>query len=267
MGLALDLISGHVANPSGTITAVTMATGDPTSVRNFNASTDRAAMLGVVRSGATAGAVQVRSPLFHDNVRGIQFESSEVTSLFSMPRFVGQPLQPNDALVIGASGGSAETEIVGLVNWYSNLVGAAARLHSWGDISGIIKSIKPIQVAVASSATIGTWLDTVLTTTENLLHANTDYAVLGYGADTALSLIAVKGQETANLRAGGPGPVSSLDISDYFVTLSQLHGLPMIPVFNADNAPSVYVSVIANTASVASNVQLICAELSQNLPN
>jgi len=267
MGLAMDLVSGHVANPSGTITAVTMATGDPNTVRNFNGAVDRAALLGLVRAGATAGAVQVRSPLFHDNVRGIQLESSEVVSLFGLPRFVGQPLYPNDTLVIGASGGSAETEIVGLVNWYSNLVGAAARLHMWGDISGLIKSIKPVEVSVTASATIGTWVDTALNATEDLLHANSDYAVLGYAADTQLALIAVKGQETGNLRVGGPGPVSTLDVSDYFVTLSQLHGIPMIPVFNADNKASIFVSVIDKAANTTSNVQLILAELSQNLPN
>lgn len=266
MGLAIDTISGHVANPSGTITAVTMATGDSATVRNF-ALTDSAFIAAVIRDGATAGSVQVRSPLLHDNTRGIQFETSEAPAAFLMPRQVGQPIRPNDTLVISASGGSAETEIVGLVNWYSNMAGAAARLHSWGDISGLIKNIKPVEVSVTASGTIGTWVDTALNATEDLMHADSDYAVLGYLADTDLSIIAVKGQETGNLRVGGPGPVSTLDISDYFVSMSAKHGLPMIPVINANNRASIYVSVIDNVASTTSNVQLILAELSQTLPS
>ena len=143
--------------------------------------------------------------------------------------------------------------------------GAVARLYSWADISGNVKSIKALEVDCVTSATIGQWSDTLITATENQLHARTDYAVLGYEASVAVVTVAIKGQETGNLRVGGPGPTSSFPTSDYFVQMSNMHGTPHIPVFNADNRNSVYVSTAANTASVATKVTLILAEMATAL--
>lgn len=265
MGLAIDTVLGHVTN-SAALAAVTLANGDSATVRSF-APPAVALLETIVRDGATSGQVQVKSPMFHDDVRGIQFETDEGPSLFLLPASIGQGLVSQDTLSISANSGAADSTVVGLCNYYSNLSGAAARLHSWGDISGMIKSIKPLEVAVTSSATIGEWTDTVVTTTENLLHANQDYAILGYVTDAALSLIGVRGQETGNLRVCGPGSDQTLDITEYFVYMSERHGTPHIPVFNSANKDSFYVSVANKAASADANVQLVLAELTQNLPS
>ena len=264
MGLAIDTVLASKANPGAGPTAATVANGDSATVRSFSTSS-WAKLTQIIRSGATAGFAQVRSPMFHDDVRGIRVTTSEAISTFLLPRDIGQPLVSQDTLTLELSGGTAETDILALVNYYADLQGSAARLHSWGDITGNIKSIKPLEVAVVSSATIGQWTDTLITATENLLHANTDYAVLGYLTDTALGVVGVKGQETGNLRVCGAAPVDDAETSDYFVRQAEYHGVPFIPVINAANKDSIYVSCAADAASVAANVSLILAELASNL--
>jgi hypothetical protein len=203
----------------------------------------------------------------HDNVQGIRITPAESPSIFSLPAEQTQLLQAQDTLIVTIAGGAAETDLGLLSVYYTNLPGAAARLHSPGDINGNIKYMKPIRVAVTTSATVGTWVDTVITTTENLLHANKDYAVLGYMSNAALAAIGIKGADTSNLRIAGPGSTSELAVNDFFVAMSTLTGRPHIPVFNSANANGTFVSVAAPTASVAAVVELICAELQTNLLN
>lgn len=264
MGLGWDSISTYKVNPGSSGAAVTIATGDSLTIRNF-ADTDEARLVAITRVGATSGFVQVKSPLMHDDVRGIEFTTAETPSTFLMPRDVGQKVYPSDTLSVTISGGTAETDLAVLSVFYNNLPGAAARLHPWSDIAGNIKNIKPLEVICNVSGTEGEWTDTVITTTEDLLHVNSDYAVLGYVADTALAAVGVKGQETGNLRVTGPSVTSVDDTSDYFIRMSQYHGLPMIPVFSGINKGSVYLSAVNDGATSAAILQLVLAELTTKL--
>lgn len=267
-GFALDTVVTSAVNPGAGPTAfTTAASGDSLVVRNFALGTDYAALIQLTRRGATSGFFRVRSPLLHDNVRGVMVTTGETPSLAAMPAEFYQRLIAQDTLIAEGSGGAAETDLGILTIFYSNLVGAAARLHMRGDVSGIVKSIKPITVAVTSSATIGAWTDTVVTTTEDLTHANTDYAILGFVTNVALGWVAVKGIDTGNLRLGGPGSINVEDTSNYFVWQSDRHGIPFIPVFNSANKGGTFVSVVDSAASTAATVTLWCAELAQNLPN
>lgn len=263
---AIDTVVGHAANPSTTFTAVTMNTGDSATVRSFPQQ-NTAKLERIIRGGATSGAARILSPLLHDPTRGITYTSPENPLLVTLPQIIGQRLYPQDTLQIQVTGGTAETDLVALSIYYDNLPGSNARLHSWGDIASLIDYIKPVEVDVTNSATIGTWTDTVITTTENLLKANTDYAVLGYLTDTAQSVIAIKGSETGNLRIGGPGTTATYDTGNYFVEWTLREGTPHIPVINSANQGSIYVSTADVVASSTPKVQLILAHLTSNLPS
>src|SRR5690242_1422951 len=113
-----------------------------------------------------------------------------------MPDGIGQPLVHGDTLSVSLDAAATSDSVAALLVYYSQMSGSDGRYYSWGDISGVIKSIKAMQVAVTSSATIGAWVDTGITTTENQMHAGTDYAILGYLTSVALAAVGVKGQET-----------------------------------------------------------------------
>jgi hypothetical protein len=264
MGVGIDTILVHAANPGATGAAATPATGDSLAVRSF-AQQSSARLETMIRQAAEKGFLQVKSPMFHDNVRGIRLLSGTGTSHWLMPPVVGQPLRPSDTLSVTISAATAASDVGALIHYYTTLPGANAQLVNWGDISGSYKSIVSVEVACNSGATIGAWVDTPITHTTNLLHANTTYAILGYQTTTTLAVVATKGQHTSNLRVGGPGTVESLTTALWFVQQGTYHGTPHIPVFTSNNRTSVYVSVGASTATVAANVSLICAELTTSL--
>lgn len=264
---AIDTILYDVHNATGAaigVTNATVANGDSATVRYFPP-TSPAYLEAISVQASGTRIARITSPLMHDNVTGLTFNTAEQPSSFLLPQEIGQPLNAGDTLTVGLDAAATSDSLAVLFNYYTQLPGASARLVSWGDISGIVKSIKAMEVDCTTSATIGQWSDTVITTTENQLHARTDYAVLGYASSVAVVAVAVKGQDTGNLRVGGPGVITAFDTTDYFVQMSNLHGRPHIPVFSADNRGSFYVSTAANTASVATKTTLILAELTQQL--
>ena len=264
MGIAVDTVGFSATNPSTTVTAVTFASGDTGTVRNATQGS-YVGLESMGRQGATAGIIQIKSPLLHDNVEGIQAWVSDTPSCRLIPRYGIQQLKAQDTLAVGLSGGTAEVECGFYQVGYDDLPGSAARMHSWGDIAGLIQYIKVNEVTATTSGTAGVWSDTAITTTENLLEANVDYAVLGYLTDVAVCAIGVRGSETNNLRVCGPGTVRGEVTAEYFVQMSNDLGKPRIPVFNSANRTAVFLSLLAVATSATVHGQLILARLSQNL--
>jgi hypothetical protein len=262
MGVAIDTVLCDVNNPGATFSALAVAAGntDSLTVRNFP-NVNKAVLVDIVRRHATSGAVRITSPLLHDNVTGLTYYTSENPALTTLPNYFGQPLQPGDTIGVSATGGTTAHCSVGLVVHYDNLTGAAANLWDLASIQNSIKSLKYMTVAVTAAGTVGLWADTLVTATENQLHATSFYAVLGYGTDTALGLIGFKSQATANLRICGPGSTNFEDTSEYFALKSSDWNIPYIPVFNGQDRGACYVSVADNAASTTANITLVLAEL------
>ena len=263
MGLAIDTIGLHVTNPGATGAAPVLASGDILTVRSFPA-TSTAKLEQITRQGATSGFIQVKSTRFHDDVRGIRYTPATTPSRMLLPPDVGQALYSGDTLTVLMAGGTAESDAAALHLYYSTLQGTAARLHMWGDIAGGIANIKPVEVTVKTAA-IGAWATVVLTNTENLLHAGSTYAVLGYVVNAAGCVVGVKGQETGNMRVCGPATTDTDVTSNYFVDASTYHGTPHIPVLKATNRGSIFATLLADAATVTVEVQLILAELTTSL--
>ena len=263
MGAALETVAGSASSPSTTYTALTMNSGDSLTVRNFPPA-NPAYLMSIFRHDGTVGVSRLRSPLLHDNVKGIHIATAESPSEFGFPCPGVQLLKPQDTLVAEVTGSASTLSLMGISIYYTNLPGSAARLHNYGDFHGMIKNIVTVEVAVTNSGTAGIWTDTVITTTDNLLHANTDYAVLGMYGDVATGIIGIKGIDTGNLRVCKGGNVGTFESSQYFKILSERSGLPCIPVFNAANAASTYVSTCTLAASTATNVTLVLAECGSN---
>lgn len=262
MGLAIDTIAVTVANPGASFTsaAVVATNTDSLTVRNFP-SQNNAYIVDVIRRHSTSGAVRIVSPLLHDNQTGMTWYTSETPSLQEIPPWASQHIEPGDLLSIQVTGNTTSNASVYLVNYYENLSGAAANLYMPSDIMGSIKNMKPITVATTCSGTVGLWSDTLITATENQLHATSYYAVLGYTCDTALGVAGFKSQATGNLRICGPGATTPEDTSYYFVNKSNWWQRPYIPVFNGQDRGACYVTVQDSAASTTCNVTLVLAEL------
>ena len=269
MGVAIDTVGFYRTSGASADTvpvAVTPSTGDSFGVRNFAPSANARLQEIFLTGTAIKDMLRVRSPMFHDNVRGITFIANATGNRFKLPTPYAQSLVSQDSLAVEALVGTAATTIVGAYTvYYSDLMGAAARLHSEGDIAGAVKSIKLLVVDVAEGAVAGAWVDSVITGTEDLLHANKDYAIIGYRLDKGCPAVGIKGTETGNLRICGPGIINDDVTNEYFVDKSNEMQTPQIPVINSANKDSLYATVLSDGSSSTIHVQFILAEMAQSL--
>lgn len=242
-------------------TALAAAPGDSLSIRNFPAG-QTAALTSIMYDAGGSERFRIASANMHDNETGITFEPAETPAQFLLPQDASVAMYAGDTPSLYGGIAAAGTIAGALQVYYSQLPGIAARLHSWGDIAGNVRYYKSVEVDLAAVA-VGAWTDTLITTTEDQLHAGKDYAVLGYQCSEALTVVGVKGSATGNLRVCGPGASSTLDITEYFVYMSESQKMPYIPVFNSDDRNAFYVSAFnhAAVAGAAAHVYLILAEL------
>lgn len=257
--VGIDRLSGGGADT--TFQAATAVAGDSLAVRN-GAPSGTVELEQFMYHGRAGDMVRVRSPYLHDIAEGIQFVPGLFPSGNMLLKETAQVLRPQDNLIAEmlvnaiTSHGSAALGI-----YYSDLPGASARLHTLADIANIIVNVKVMRVTMGAGGAAGVWLDTVITATEDVTRANTDYAVLGYLTDTACTCVAIKGPDTSNLRVGGPGIVQPWKTQKYFVEYSYEANGPRIPVFNSANKNGTFVSALNTASPTGMNVQLLCAQL------
>lgn len=130
MGLAIDTVLAEVTMATAAVSAaMTPATGDSFTVRSF-AATDRGILEQLITKAAHTMTLNVKSPMFHDNVEGIQVISAQAPGVHDLPQDVGQPLTPQDTLSVIGFGTASDVLVALMVNYYTNLLGASARLHN-----------------------------------------------------------------------------------------------------------------------------------------
>lgn len=264
MGLAIDTVALDVHNAATTavgLTNATAANGDSLQVRSFKDGAYAVLENAYLQGASAPRRLRLISPRLHDNVTGVSWQALENPTEFLLPSEVQQPLYSADTLIAQMDAAASSDTVAALFNYYSDAPGLNADLRSWASIKGRVLGVKPVEVDCTSSATIGQWSDTVITTTENQLKANYEYAVLGFTGSAAFAAIGLKGPATSNLRICVPGSSPTLRLTDYFKYMEELTGRPHIPVIQANDRGATFVSVLANTASATDNVFAILAWL------
>lgn len=264
MGLAIDTVLWDVHNAATSAIGLTGATvtnsGDIAQIRSFDSPASCRLMAGFLQGSGTRRA-RLISPRLHDNVTGFSWQSPETPGEFLFPSQVGQPLYSVDQMTVQLDAAASSDTLLALVNYYTDLKGVAADLRSWSDIGPNLINLKAMEVDLTTSATIGAWTDTVITTTENQLKADFAYALLGFETNAALVAMGLKGPATGNLRICAPGATATFPLTEWFIRMSEKHGVPFIPVFKANDRGATLISAAANTASVAANVFAILAQI------
>lgn len=264
MGRAVDTVLAFStqAGAGAFPVALAAAAGDSLQVRGTKKDTQARLLSMITGSNAAGQKFRLISPLLHDNVTGLTFLPPDNPGLELIPAYEAVELNELDNLTVQGACGAATTITAGLVIAYDDIRGAAAELYTWADLRSDIKYIKAVEVSNSAIA-VGAWTDTVLTNTEDQMHADKSYAILGYECSAAVDIVGVKGVATGNLRYCGPGSAQSFPTSEYYIWQSERHNLPLIPVMQANDRKAFYISQ-ANHAAVAGGsgeVIVIVAEL------
>lgn len=264
MGLAIDTVLVDVHNATTAALGLTAGSvansGDSLSVRSFD-NPAWASLMGAFLQGSGTRQLRILSPRLHDNVSGLTWTSAESPAEFLLPPEIGQRLYSVDALTVQMDAAASSDTVAALLVYYKDLEGINADLRTWDQIKGRIINLKIMEVDVTSSATIGAWSDTAITTTDNQLKADYKYAVLGLVTSAAILTMGIKGPSTGNLRVCVPGASATFPLSDYNILMGNRHGVPFIPVFKSNDRANTFISVAANTASVSAKVFAILAQL------
>ncbi len=263
MGALFETQAFYCSSPGGTVTPFTAVSGDSL-VNRYFAAPSTASIIAFEREGATGGLFRVRSPLLYDNVKGIHIYSAATQTIFALPAMNAEMLQSQDTLIVEGTGGT-EYEVVLMTRYYSNFQGSEQRLYSWGTIAPLIVHLYEVEISTTIPSTPVSWTDFALSTTESLLKANTDHAVLGWTVNVECGGVALKGADTSNFRYGGPGITLSPFTPNYFMRVGEKTGLASIPVINSANYGNTFVSIIDAAASGTVLVTLHLAELARNL--
>jgi hypothetical protein len=250
----------------GAFEALAPATGD--SATFFNVPQGSAPYLAEIWGvdDAHAAEISLTASRFHDQTFGIRtaIPSGAALAPTTRPSLVSpagfdQPIFPSDVLTINANGTAADNVNVTLQLYYPDLPGIAARLATSQYVRQNMKNLVGVRCSPTSGA--GTYGATVaLNAVTNLLHANTDYAVLGFSSQTACASVVMQGVDTGNLRIGGPVLAAPEHDAFIFPDLSDKYGVPLIPIINANNAGGTTIAA-AHTAAAAKVIDVLLAEL------
>jgi hypothetical protein len=263
MPRAMQVISGFVTAPGASLTAWTLGSGDQLAVANATAGTDIRLATFWAQNQA-AGILRIRSPLFHDNVNGIQARVVASNIFPLIEEAPGQVLYPNDLLQVSQSGsaGAGKIETGSLLLMYDDLPGSMLISKSWPEVQPRIESYMYVTNSLTLGAGGGYTGAQALTATDNQWKALRDYALVGYYTTVDCCTVGYTGPDTSNRRVGGPGNSTMKWLTgNWFVRLSNATGKPCIPIINAANAPATTIDGVTNDGAAATVVTSIFALL------
>lgn len=261
MPRALQLVSGFFTAAGAGTNVATASPGDTFTVPSFDMN-NPAFLDNVWASNTADDFVRVRSARMHDANQGLRLMVAGFGRQPLLPWGMNQRLYPVDTPTVEIDATGAGSDAISALYSYSDLPGINPRLANWADIQSRIIEVSGVDVLVSAAAAIGSYSPGVaINATFDNFEAGSDYALLGYTTSSPTLSVAVIGQDTGNLKVGGPGFQAAYLTQDWFVHLSEKTGRPCIPIIAANNKGSTLVSQVDNTAHAAQHVTLIMAQL------
>jgi hypothetical protein len=259
--LQLQTYQGTAINT--TLAPLAASAGDSLAVQNF-ALAKNAWLIQLWADVQAAGTLRVRSPKFHDNVNGIRVDTIISDAKPMLPWGALQPLYPNDTLIVELAGSATagDLEYVVLLEYFEEMPGVSARLHTWEQIRSRIESVLTVENTIATGTGGGYTGAEAINAEIDQFQMQADYAILGYKVDTECAAIGYRAVDFGNLRLGGPGDETDPDLySDWFIRLSSIYGKPMIPVFAGQNKASVLVDAVQDENGTDTTITTFLARL------
>ncbi len=212
----------------------------------------------------------IRSPLLHDNTRGIRFaydfnptmSGADGNPQLFLPPHWRQPYEPTDTLIVETLATNADDVTFTQLLRYDSPNIQGARLLDASSVDARIKNLVGIRVSPAAAASTSTYgAAEAINSDDDRLKANTDYAWLGLTTDLPFTTLGLFGPDTANFTIPIPGHWNNEVSSGWFYELSKRFNAPLIPVINSNNKSVTFSKIADVGGGTAPLVCLLFAEL------
>jgi hypothetical protein len=270
MGVIIDDITNFKNSlTGGAFEALSPATGESNSLRWLGGATQAQLISAWGADSATKCQFSIRSPLLHDNVRGMRFghmfnptlsANSGKPQLYLAPHWT-QPYEPTDTLIVEANGTAADRCVFTQSVKYTSPDIQGARLITPQEVDSRVKNLVGILVAPTGAATGDFGTAVALNSSDDRLKANTDYALLGATSDLMFTTMAIFGPDSANFSISMPGSWQEDIQAGWFYELSIALNQPLVPVFNANNKGVTFIKIADVGGAITPNILLQFAEL------
>lgn len=249
MGRILDTITTFKDNlTGGSFEALTIASGDSLQLRFLDPNGRIELLEAWAGNNASKMDVSIRSPLLHDNVRGIRFAymfnptlnvADGNPQLFMSP-YETQRYRPSDTLICEASGTAGDDVTFTQLVLYEGVDVPDGKFISYTDLRARAVNLVGIRISPSppgATSTYGT--AEAINSDDARLKANTMYAWIGATFDLPCTTLAITAPEFGNFRVSMPGSWNTQIASGWFLELSRRFNEPLIPVFNSNNAGNI----------------------------
>lgn len=250
----------------GAFEALAAGAGDALAVPNFTPGTRAWLLEAWGANSAHVYDVDLRSPSFHDNTRGIRLAGNVKPAVgdaeILTPRKIRQPLYASDVMIAEVNATAADNQAFDFLAYFEDLPGADQRLASWAEIDARAVDMVGIFVNPTAGAA-GDWgVARAINADDDRLIANTDYALLGAVAQTRCAGLAIVAPETSGRKITMPLLPDSNETAGFFADISDKYGLPLIPIINSNNKGNITLQAADPNGATVPHVTLLLMELS-----
>lgn len=253
-----EIVTAQATQPN-TGLAGTANTGDSLTVKNGKG---KIHTLAGWASRQVAGFSQIIVPSGHDTTRNYRAGVAAALGQLTMPLNMQMRFDAQEVIAstIAGSNTAGDIELDSYLLYYENFPGIQMRSITHQQVEQRVKKYTTIEASITAVVT-GQYAEEAITTDTDLLHANTDYAVLGMSSRTAAHALTLKAPDFGNVRVGVPGNLRPELTNQWFQVLSRIHGLPLVPVINSGNKAQTLVGFVMNETAADTLVTLYLAEL------
>lgn len=259
---AIDTVTATVTAAAVAGSAAAAVAGDSLIVRS---TASRVRLLNAWIDTDGAGWVQVTSPKLHDNTRGLRFRTQIHQPYPLLPYETMQDLYPVDtlAVTIASVAGAGKIDNLTLMLYYDDISGIAQTLIDVPTLQKRKLETVTVEYAPGAPASGSTYSGiAALNAQSDLLKRGSSYALVGYQVSANLATLTIRGADSGNFRIPMPGYAPAGEITGtWFYDLANYYGLPLIPVFQANNTPGIFIEQVSNDLLAAITASLIFVRL------
>jgi hypothetical protein len=261
-GPAIDTITVTVTAAAAGGSAAAAVSGDSLVIRS---TASRVRLINAWIDTDAAGFVQITSPKLHDNTRGLRFRTTVHQPFPLLPWEAMQDFYPVDTLAatIASAAGAGKIDNLTLMVYYDNIQGISQTLIDVKTLEARRLETVTVEYAPGAPASGSTYSGlAALTAQSDLLKRGSPYALVGYKMGANATTLTIRGADSGNFRIPMPADSNSAYYtSTWFMSLSDWTGIPLIPVFQANNSPAIFIEQISNDLLAAVTASLIFVRL------